>query len=167
MTGHREVALRAAFWKVNGVRMDLDAAGTATVFANDAAALAAVKAALLAELSANWAAHRVTLAKGTQVKITHAVAINTVGYTKSDAPVGTPYPEPMTPKYIDGSKAGDRQLYAGDYAGVGRPADPNAPDAAKAPLTTGGPGAMGSIFLIVDPNQNADGGWAVYTTYPK
>lgn len=42
MTGNRQVALRAAFWRVNGVngvRMDLDAAGTATVFANDAAAL--------------------------------------------------------------------------------------------------------------------------------
>ena len=68
MTGHEQVALRAAFWKVNGVRMDLDPAGTATVFESDAEALAAVQAALLAELAANWATHRVTLAKGTQLK---------------------------------------------------------------------------------------------------
>lgn len=167
MTGHREVALRAAFWKVNGVKMDLDPAGTATVFASDGETLTAVKAALLAELSANWAVHRVTLAKGTQVKITHAVAVNTVAYTKIDAPIGTPYPETMTPKYVDSSKTGDRELYAGDYAGPGHPADPNAPDTAKPRLTSGGPLVMNSLYLIVDPNQDADGGWAVYTTYPK
>lgn len=167
MTGHRQVALRAAFWKVGGVRMDLDAAGTATVFASDAVALGSVQAALAAELAANWATHRATLAKGTQVKITHAVAVNVVGYTKHDAPLGAPYDEAVMPKYLEPAKAGDRELYRGDYAGAGRPADPNAPDKAKDALTTGGARVMNNVYLIVDPNQNAPGGWAVYTTYPK
>jgi hypothetical protein len=167
MTGHEQVALRAAFWKVNGVKMDLDPLGTATVFASEAGALTAVQAALLAELSANWAVHRVSLAKGTQVKITHAAAIKTVGYTKKDAPLGTPYVETLMPKYMDNAKAGDRVLYPGHYAGAGRPTDPAAPDPAKDPLTTGGDRNAVSIYLIVDPQQNADGGWAVYTTYPK
>ena len=168
MTGNRQVALRAAFWRVNGVRMDLDAAGTATVFANDAAALAAVQAALTAELAANWATHRESLVKGTHVKITHPVAVNVVRYTKHDPPLGTPYDEAlMMPKYLDAAKPGDRELYRGDYAGAGRPADPSAPDTAKDPLTTGGAGVMNNVYLIVDPNQDAPGGWAVYTTYPK
>jgi hypothetical protein len=80
----------------------------------------------------------VTLAKGTQVKITHAVAVKTVAYTKKDPLLGTPYPETMMPKYMESSKAGDRELYPHHYSGAGHLSDPNAPDTAKDPLTTGG-----------------------------
>jgi hypothetical protein len=167
MLGNRQVALRAAFQKVDGVRMDLDAAGTATVFASGSAALAVVKAAITAELKANWATHRLALAKGTQVKITHGAAVSVVGYTKTDSPPGVAYPDSVTPKYLDNSKSGDRELYAGDYHGAGKPSDPNAPDKAKPKLTSGGPKAMAGVFLIVDPSLTSPGGWAVYTAYPK
>lgn len=167
MLGHHQVAMRAAFHKVDGIRMDLDGAGTATVFANGGVALTAVKAAIATELKTNWLTHRISLAKGTQVKITSAVAVSVVGYTKIDSPIGDPYPDTAMPKYIDNSKAGDRELYAGDYHGAGKPSDPNAPDKTKTALTKAGPPSMNSVYVIVDPSQSAPGGWAIYTTYPK
>src|SRR5215218_6891695 len=67
MAGHRQVALRAAFWRVAGIRMDLDHLGTASVFARDGDATTAVQAAW-AQLTANWPAYRLELAQNTQVK---------------------------------------------------------------------------------------------------
>lgn len=167
MTGHRQVALRAAFWKVNGVRMDLDAAGTATVFANQTTATTAVTTALNNELVANWATHRADLARGKQVKINSPVSVSCVAYTKRDAPPGSPYPDTEMPKYIDNTKSGDRELYPGDYVGPGQPSDANAPDPTKQSLTTGGSVVYNHVYVIVDPNPSAPGGWAIYTAYPK
>ena len=167
MTGHRQVALRAAFWKVDGVKLDLDEAGTASVFADETTATTAVKAAINAKLVANWNTHRKTLAKGTQVKINAAVSVKCVAYTKSDDPVGEPYAESEMPKYIESSKDGERELYPGDYAGAGLPTDANAPDKAEDPLTTGGETTYDHVYAIIDPNKDRLGGWGVYTAYPK
>ena len=163
MVGHGEVAERAAFWYVGGVRMDLDDAGRASVFSSASGALTAVQAAVTSDLAANWATHRRSLAKNTQVKITVAATVPVVAYTKSDAPPGTPYPTTDRPKYMGGS--GDRELYAGHYTGAS--SDPNAPDAKKAPLTAGGSATWGNVYVIVDPKSSAPGGWAIYTAYPK
>jgi hypothetical protein len=166
MTGHREVALRAAFQRVGGVPMPLDGAGTASVFSSESAASAAVQAAL-AQLAASWVTHRRSLAEGTQVKLTVPVAVSSVAYTKRDAPVGTEYPDTEMPSYIDSGKPGVRELYPGDYRGPGRPADAKAPDPAKPSLTTGGAVTQGNVYVIIDPNAGAPGGWAIYTAYPK
>ena len=165
MPTHREVALRAAFWRVNGKLMKLDDAGIASVFATEGAATSAIQAAL-ATLTPNWQAHMVTLAKGTQIKLTAPASVPAVAYEKHDSPKGTPYDENVEmPTYIDGSKPGRRELYKGDFKGDAK--DPNAPDAAKDPLTTGGAAVQGNVYIIIDPSQDYPEGWAIYTAYPK
>jgi hypothetical protein len=165
MPTQRQVALRAAFQQVNGTPMALDAAGVASVFANEGAATAAVQAALAAELIPNWPAHMATLAKGTQVKINASVSVAAAAFEKFDSPKGSPYPDSEMPTYLDGSKPGKRELYRGDFKGS--PGDPGAPDPAKDPLTSGGPCVQGSVYLIIDPSPNYATGWAIYTAYPK
>jgi hypothetical protein len=154
--------LRAAFHQVNGKPMALDAAGIASVFASDGAATTAVKAALAAELAPNWRAHMATLAKGTQVKLSAAASVQAVAYEKLDSPKGSPYATSEMPKYLDGSKPGTRELYRGDYKG-----GPDAPDQTKDPLTTGGAGTQGTVYIIIDPSPGYPTGWAIYTCYPK
>ncbi|MFL6278332.1 MAG: DUF4157 domain-containing protein [Blastocatellia bacterium] len=168
MTGHRQVALRAAFQKVDGVLMALDDAGIASVFADEDKATAAVKTALDKDLVQKWETHRKTLAKGSQVQITEAVNVSCVAYTKQDDPPGTPYAESEMPKYIDTSKSGERELYAGDYTGAGRPTDANGPDTTKKSLTTGGNATYTKVFVVVDPTTKQNtGGWAIKTAFPK
>ena len=165
MPTHREVALRAAFWRVNGKLMKLDDAGIASVFASEGAATAAVKAAV-ASLEPNWEAHMATLAKGTQLKLTVPGAVPAVAYEKVDSPKGAPYDENLDmPTYIDGSKPGKRELYTGDFKGDPKAAD--APDPAKNALTTGGATVHGNVYIIIDPSQSYTDGWAIYTAYPK
>lgn len=161
MTGNQQVAERAAFWNVGGTAMDLDPSGVASVFGSMSDAQAAVQTWITNELVANWATHRVSLAKNTQVKGLIAAAAPVVQYV-SDTP-GTKYPLTDKPKYMGGT--GDRELYAGHYTGGAT--DPNAPDTSKAPLTTGGSATWGNVYVIVDPKASAPGGWAVYTAYPK
>lgn len=163
MPTHRQVALRAAFQRVNGKLMALDAAGVASVFANGGAATTAVQAALNAELVPNWqSTHMAALAKGTQVKISASVGVPAVSYTKHDPPPGDPYPDSEMPKYIDGSKNGQRELFRGDYT-----SGPNPPDKAQPPLTTGGAMTQGTVYIIIDPSPSYPTGWAIYTAYPK
>jgi len=161
MTGNQQVAERAAFWNVGGTAMDLDPSGVASVFGSLGDAQTAVQAWVTKELIANWAVHRVNLAKNTQIK-TQLPAPSPVVQYVSDTP-GVKYPATDKPKYMGG--AGDRELYAGHYTGAA--SDPNAPDASKAPLTTGGAAAWGKVYVIVDPKAGAPGGWAIYTAYPK
>lgn len=163
MPTHRQVALRAAFQRVNGKLMALDAAGVASVFASGGAATTAVQAALNAELVPNWqSTHMAALAKGTQVKISASVSVPAVSYTKHDPPPGDPYPDSEMPKYIDGSKSGKRELFRGDYT-----SGPNPPDKTLDPLTTGGAGTQGTVYIIIDPSPSYPTGWAIYTAYPK
>jgi hypothetical protein len=155
MVGARQVALRAAFWKVNGKQMNLDPKGTASAFDSEATANAVIADFISKDLEPNWATHRLTLAGNTQIQVHYGVSSKVVAFTKADAPPGTPYPDAMMPKYIDNGQTGDRLLFAGDYAGAGRPTDPNAPDTAKPPLTVKGPTTMPKAYIVVDPNQRA------------
>lgn len=163
MTGNEQVAQRAAFHRVGGKPMPLDDSGQASVFGGMGDAQAATQAAITNELAANWDTHRVSLAKNTQVKINVAAPSPVVAYTKSDDPKGTAYLPEDIPKYMGG--AGDRELYAGHYTGAADAGD--APDTTKTPLTAGGAGNWGKVYVIVDPKASAEGGWAVYTSYPK
>jgi hypothetical protein len=119
MTEKRKVALRAAFHEVDTIKMPLDktgpSAGTASVWKDEAAANKAIADALTAELAKNWEAHRKTLAKGSEVHIDMALPSEGVSFRKHTPPPGEPYDPTEMPKYIDGSKAGDRELYKGDF----------------------------------------------------
>ncbi|HVA88532.1 MAG TPA: hypothetical protein VNL71_01695 [Chloroflexota bacterium] len=167
MAGRREVALRAAFWQVNGVAMDLDPAGISSVFAAAADADASIGAAIAGELTANWDVHRRALARGNDVKITIPITGAAVAYRKHDAPVGVPYTDADFPKYIDPAKAGTRVLFGGDYIGAGQPADPNAPNIALDPLTDDVTAAVTNVYIIVKAEADAPGGWYVHTAFPK
>ena len=56
MAGPRQVAMRAAFQRVNGKKMVLDDTGRASVFKDEATANAAVQAWLAADFLPNWRA---------------------------------------------------------------------------------------------------------------
>ncbi|MGH2408949.1 MAG: hypothetical protein ACRDGS_01140, partial [Chloroflexota bacterium] len=147
MAGRREVALRAAFWRVNGVAMDLDPAGVSSVFAAAAAADSSISAAITGEFTTNWDVHRRALARGNDVKMTVPITGAAVAYRKHDVSYGDPYPDTQFPKYIDSAKTGTRVLYGGDYTGAGQPTDPDAPDLALDPLTDDVTASIATVYI--------------------
>ncbi|HXT35090.1 MAG TPA: hypothetical protein VN837_05895 [Chloroflexota bacterium] len=167
MAGRREVALRAAFWRVNGVAMDLDPSGVSSVFAAATDANSSIGAAITGDFTTNWDANRRALAKGNDVKMTVPITGTAVAYRKHDAPYGDPYADAHFPKYIDPAKTGTRVLYAGDYTGAGLSADPNAPDLALDPLTDDVSATIATVYIIVKAEAAAPGGWYVHTAFPK
>jgi hypothetical protein len=159
MAGHRQVALRAAFRNVGGIQMDLDAAGTASVFADVATADAAVGAAVAAAFVGDW---RRTLALGNQITATVPVAHANAAYTKVDPPLDAAYAAGEMPAYIDPAQPGQRELFDGDYMA----GQPNPPDLSRARLATVRAN-FGNVYVVIQPGPLLPGGWAVYTAYPR
>ena len=165
MPTHREVALRAAFWKVNGKRMDLDALGIASVFQDEATATAAVKAAIAAEITPNG--RRRTSPRSPRARRSRSASQSRSRpwpTRRSTAPRARHTPtrrcRPTWTRQARTARAVPRRLQ-------GRADGPGRPDKTQPALTAGGATVQGTLYMIIDPSPTYATGWAIYTAYPR